>query len=185
MRKKLPLISGILNVLEKLKGNTGIIENTSVATHTIAAGKYVIWKNDLYKASSAISIGDTLSLSNLTAVSDGIANELNSKMQNPVLIYSTTTAQTDDTEYSLLESIENYRLLLVQATETANNDLFVSSEIIPVSWLKDNYSLGNDTDKEIFHGLRSAFIVYGFKTSTTIRIRTVSGAKIVKIFGIK
>ena len=80
MRKKLPLISGILNVLEKLKGNTGIIENTSVATHTIAAGKYVIWKNDLYKASSAISIGDTLSLSNLTAVSDGIANELNSKL---------------------------------------------------------------------------------------------------------
>ena len=82
MRKKLPLISGILNVLEKLKGNTGIIENTSVATHTIAAGKYVIWKNDLYKASSAISIGDTLSLSNLTAVSDGIANELNSKIND-------------------------------------------------------------------------------------------------------
>ena len=80
MRKKLPLISGILNVLEKLKGNTGIIENTSVATHTIAAGKYVIWKNDLYKASSAISIGDTLSLSNLTAISDGIANELNSNI---------------------------------------------------------------------------------------------------------
>lgn len=77
MRKKIPLIGGIINLIESLKGDIGIIENTDVATHSISAGSYVIWKNELYKASSAIAVDDALSSSNLTAVSGGAANELN------------------------------------------------------------------------------------------------------------
>lgn len=77
MRKKIPLIGGIINLIESLKGDIGIVENTDVATHSIASGSYVIWKNGLYTASSAISVDDALSLSNLTAVSGGAANELN------------------------------------------------------------------------------------------------------------
>ena len=53
-----------------------IVEKTDTATHAIAEGKYVVWKGHLTKASSAISVGDTLSSSNLTAVSDGLANNV-------------------------------------------------------------------------------------------------------------
>lgn len=80
MRKKIPLIGGIINLIESLKGDIGIIENTDVATHSIPAGSYVIWHNELYKASSAIAVDDALSSSNLTAVSGGAANELNDKI---------------------------------------------------------------------------------------------------------
>ena len=76
MRKKIPLIGGIINLIESLKGDIGIIENTDVATHSISAGSYVIWHNELYKASSAIAVDDALSSSNLTAVSGGAANDL-------------------------------------------------------------------------------------------------------------
>lgn len=99
MRKKIPLIGGIINLIESLKGDIGIIENTDVATHSISAGSYVIWKNELYKASSAIAVDDALSASNLTAVSGGAANELNNKIKyldnvvtgTPVDISSYTT----------------------------------------------------------------------------------------------
>lgn len=79
MRKKIPLIGGIINLIESLKGDIGIVENGDVATHSISAGSYVIWKNELYKASSAIAVDDALSASNLTAVSGGVGNDLNNK----------------------------------------------------------------------------------------------------------
>lgn len=60
-----------------LRSDLGIVENTNTATHTIAAGQYVIWKGLLYTASSAIPSGTTLSSSNLTAVSGGGLNSLN------------------------------------------------------------------------------------------------------------
>lgn len=78
---------GIINKIKSLiarvgylKSDIGIVEDTDTATHTISSGQYVIWKNELYKASTAIPSGDPLSSTNLTAVSDGIANELNSNI---------------------------------------------------------------------------------------------------------
>ena len=41
------------------------------AIHNIPAGSYVFWKNYAYKSTQAISIGDTLSSTNLQAVGDG------------------------------------------------------------------------------------------------------------------
>lgn len=41
------------------------------AIHNIPAGRYVFWKNYAYKSTQAISIGDTLSSTNLQAVGDG------------------------------------------------------------------------------------------------------------------
>lgn len=64
----------------QLKSDIGIVENTNTATHNISAGQYVIWKGDLYTASDAISSGATLSNANLTAVSGGGLNALNSKI---------------------------------------------------------------------------------------------------------
>ena len=62
------------------KGTVAIVEDGNTCTHVggIASGQYVVWKGLLYKATQAISVGTTLSTStNLSAVTDGIANELN------------------------------------------------------------------------------------------------------------
>ncbi len=63
--------------LAAVKSDMGIVEDGNTATHTIAAGQYVIWKGALYTASAAIPTGTTLSTSNLTAVSGGGLNALN------------------------------------------------------------------------------------------------------------
>ena len=77
-------IKSLITRVGYLKSDIGIVEDTDTATHTISSGQYVIWKNELYKASAAIPSGDPLSSTNLTAVSDGIANELNSKIDNKI-----------------------------------------------------------------------------------------------------
>lgn len=58
------------------RSNLAIVEDTDTATHAIAAGQYVIWKGATCVASSAITIGDTLSASNLTTKSGGVANDI-------------------------------------------------------------------------------------------------------------
>lgn len=60
--------------------NLAYIEDTDQASHNITAGQYVLWHGGLYKATSNISIGATLSSSNLTAVSNGGFNSLNASI---------------------------------------------------------------------------------------------------------
>ena len=69
-------IADLKTSLSTMKSDIGIVEDTNTATHTIAAGQYVIWKDALYVATAAIPIGTTLSASNLTAVSSGGFNAL-------------------------------------------------------------------------------------------------------------
>lgn len=54
-----------------------ILEMTNTATHNITSGQYVIWNNALYVATSNITLGDTLSLSNLSAVSKTVYDHIN------------------------------------------------------------------------------------------------------------
>lgn len=55
------------------------------AIHNIPAGKYVFWKNYAYKSTQAISIGDTLSSTNLQAVGDGgFINALQAELQTQI-----------------------------------------------------------------------------------------------------
>ena len=70
----------------KARQDLGFVEDTDVATHTIAAGQYVIWKGNLYTANSAITPDTALSSSNLTAVGDkGGLNKLNEKIDSNVV----------------------------------------------------------------------------------------------------
>lgn len=71
-------LSGSATWEEAFQGsNIAIIENTNIATHAISKGYYILWNGTLYQATSDISIGDTLSSSNLTLVSSGGLNSLN------------------------------------------------------------------------------------------------------------
>lgn len=69
-------ISIIPWIVKKLKRCIGIVEDTDTASQAIASNKYVIWKGDVCKSTSAISEGDMLSSSNLSAVSGGVGNDL-------------------------------------------------------------------------------------------------------------
>lgn len=116
MRKKIPLIGGIINLIESLKGDIGIIENTDVATHSISAGSYVIWHNELYKASSAIAVDDALSSSNLTAVSGGAANELNNNfIETEYTVASSVSVASHATMYMNIGTVDGYHPISVYA----------------------------------------------------------------------
>lgn len=90
-----------------IKSSVAFVENTATATQNIPSGSYVIWQNNDYISSQAISIGDTLSLSNLTAISDGgITNDLLGKISNihytdteHVILNDLTWVQTSQGKY--------------------------------------------------------------------------------------
>lgn len=80
-----------------VNSNIGIVENGDTASQNITAGQYVIWKGALYTASVAIASGATLAVgTNLTAVSGGAANALNSHFKMQDITISSTIAGYDD-----------------------------------------------------------------------------------------
>lgn len=94
-------------IKKKIRRLVGIVEDTDVATHSIASGKYVVWKGDLYKSTEAIAVGGALSLSNLSPVSDGGLNELseqigavNSKLIPHAITITTNSAVTTKQSYT-------------------------------------------------------------------------------------
>lgn len=75
------------NVLEEVAGKAGqellgYKEDGNTASQTIADGSFVVWKGDLYKANGSIPQGTTFSSSNLTAVSSGGLNDLQSSVES-------------------------------------------------------------------------------------------------------
>ena len=78
-------ISIIPWIVKKLKRCIGIVEDTDTASQAIASNKYVIWKGDVCKSTSAIYEGDTLSSSNLSAVNGGVGNDLLQDIENKIL----------------------------------------------------------------------------------------------------
>ena len=101
----------------KQKATVGIVEDGNTATQAISAGQYVIWKGDLYTADSNISSSETLASSggskNLTAVSGGGLNALNSKLDYATLINgeTITSTSTNKTLYNG-RKFSDYRLIL-------------------------------------------------------------------------
>lgn len=77
-------------LLGKLPADIAIVEDddNNLALHNITKGSYVVWKGVLKKASAAISIGDTLSSSNLSNVSNGLGGVLKS-LDDKIVAYDT------------------------------------------------------------------------------------------------
>ena len=87
----MPIVqNSLINVKQYIDQNLAFVENTNTATHNIPESAFVIWNNGLYRASTAISISDALSNSNLTAVSNGGLNDINDKF-----IYTAFTPVAD------------------------------------------------------------------------------------------
>ena len=123
--------------ISNAESTVGIVQTGATATQNISAGQYVIWNDALYKASTNISSGDTLSGTNLNAVSDGIANELNSKLTQRAflnsIIYggSAKTINADDyvfVEFLVRHSYNNGQVvgaMTISASEFYNNNSFI------------------------------------------------------------
>ena len=64
------------NKTDALKRLIGYVEDGDVSTHDYTKGYYIVWKGAAYVTTGDIAIGDTLSLDNLSAINNGIPNNL-------------------------------------------------------------------------------------------------------------
>lgn len=119
-----------------IKGSIAYVENTATATQNIPSDAYVIWQNNDYISTQAISIGDTLSGTNLTALSaGGITNDLrnndntlNSKLGSTSQTGLTAAAGvTIDTQRTLIVSkLAAYNLVVTTASNMTRNNVIAS-----------------------------------------------------------
>ena len=133
-------------LISKLKADIGIVENTNTATHNISAGQYVIWKGELYTANDAISSGATLSSANLTAVSNGGLNSLNSKLPTKSSNTLTTSNLSSNISVASASYVKNGRIAIITLSCTANTDVAVGNDVtFKISGMKSyggGYSAG-------------------------------------------
>ena len=65
--------------------NLAYVEDGSTASRNYSAGDYIIWQGTAYQASTAIGSGTTLAVgTNLTAITGGVANALNTSLNMDV-----------------------------------------------------------------------------------------------------
>ena len=114
-----------------IKGSLAYVENTGTATQNIPAGAYVIWQNNDYKASQAISIGDTLSGTNLTALSDGgICNAIRQNVDTVIgklgkLVGITIQRTTLTDPLTLVATTSHQYLIIGTANDPEHTGMFV------------------------------------------------------------
>lgn len=104
---KIPIIGWIE---KKIKRILAIVQDTDTASQAIAKGKYVIWHDELYTASSAIAEGTTLATGaggNLTSVSDGGLNELNNNLANLLKFDTLNISNTVPPNFNTLTATES------------------------------------------------------------------------------
>lgn len=112
------------------------------ATHNIPAGSYVFWNNGAYKAAQAISNGEALTTTNLSALpTGGFSNDIFNTLNNKITYETIINMQQITTSYVTRGTYNNrkfsdYDLLIF--TPNANS-WSRGSCIIPV-WLFENYT---------------------------------------------
>lgn len=106
-------INSILTIVQTF--NTAIrsalayVEPTNTAQHNITAGKYVLWKDGAYKATTNISIGNTLSSTNLLSITTGFLNDIQSSIASltslvnniPIIRHVTFQMETSSSDIRL------------------------------------------------------------------------------------
>ena len=119
--------------ISNAESTVGIVQTGATATQNISAGQYVIWNDALYKASTNISSGDTFNGTNLDVISNGIANELNSKIaiedNSWTNIKTRTSTGTETVDLSSWKYVALYM--------TSINGYPTDTKIIPVSLLNN------------------------------------------------
>ena len=113
-------LTGLSASIDYTKACVAYKELTNTASQNIPSGAYVIWKNDPYVANQAISFGDTLSATNLDAISEGgISNKIRDRL---LALDGIKTAHTHYLagDSSLTLTIANFTrcMFVVESTDT-------------------------------------------------------------------
>ena len=103
-------------------------EDGATASQNIPNGSYVIWQGEPYISTAAISAGDTLSGSNLTAKPAGITNALKNDVNS--LSTQITTLSTILGTMDILAEFTGTSEALVGLNEEASKYLFITSRLI-------------------------------------------------------
>ena len=72
------------------------VETTSTAAHSYAVGKQLIYNDTLYTVTSAITVGDTLTVGTNITASDSIVDQLDTKANSSDLATVATTGAYSD-----------------------------------------------------------------------------------------
>lgn len=133
-------ITALQTVDNAIKSGMVYFEAEDTAVNNIAPGKYVFWKNDAYIASTAISAGDTLSTTNLTAVgAGGIINSLKADLKNqidtlsnkfPAIDSIITGAVAGNTTVYLSTGVNKHCLLFIQRRDAGGGIYGVDGAIV-------------------------------------------------------
>ena len=122
-----------------IKGSIAYNEDGNTATQNIPQGSFVVWKGHAYTASAAISSGDTLSTStNLTAITNGIANELNSKLK---MVTCTIPSAGQEQSFSYPSGYAYNNCMIIGASFEINSIYYPLTTLISLNGyaiLKDN-----------------------------------------------
>lgn len=123
--------------VETLAGSIATIE-TSPATANHSVGEYIVYNGQLYKVTTAITSGTTLT-GKISAVSvgDEIASLNSGSMQNRKLLGSGTP--TANTSYSLNESVSNYKYIEIILVKNGGNGGAFVNKLVNI----DNIGMGN------------------------------------------
>ena len=116
-----------------IKRGIAYLESSDTAVNNIPAGSYVFWKNGDYISTSAISAGDTLSSTNLSAVATGgFINALKTAIQaqidtliskftrNSVVFTLTSGLFSSSNTYAVIEKA-GFCLAVIDATVGSSN----------------------------------------------------------------
>lgn len=174
----------------KARQDLGFVEDTDVATHTIAAGQYVIWKGNLYTANSDITSGDTLSSSNLTAVGDkGGLNKLNSSIS--AIDSSLAIVADGDTHIALTTGqyiyVKNHNTL-AEGLYTANSSIgqnvaLTTSNVTTVGSKGGLNKLNENTINNVSDGFSTTSYSYLQSKLTSLANNMVNGeSKLVRFY---
>ena len=116
-------------IVRKLKLCFALVEDGDTASQNIAQGKFVIWKGVCCKAASAITVGETLSGTNLPAISSGALNDISDSIPavvNNLTSDSTTSALSAAQGKALNSNIGTDVLALKTAPDIPRNSNFNS-----------------------------------------------------------
>lgn len=153
----------------------GIVEKSDIAANAIHEGQFVVWKGHLYIASSNIAVGDTLSLSNLDAVSTGGFNNF-VKGTDEAVVQNGDTASTNISanEYVLYKGLLYKTITAITAGET-----FTGNNLRSV----DSDAGYMNTIGSYITGTNATSLSVASSTETTISSLTLSGGGRWLLFG--
>lgn len=171
-----------------IKSSIAYVEDTNTATHNIPSGSAVLWKDTAYIASSNIAIGDTLSSTNLTAVSAGFINaisqgtntenyEIGDSIPMPGLIHGVATGATNQ----IVFYVYTFKALPDNATFAADftiNSIKQSGDATPATIpASPEWNIAKQSSNSLRLSLNNAGAITGYREY----FMTVSGNMQVSI----